>query len=173
MSYLPPTWDGVASHLMCAPWHPPSLHSPSLHYCKTLIRLLTNSSPPRRLLILLLCIPLSSSTISTSTSQKHPNQEGPTTHCCVYRWPNLVGMERPFVHTSWASCDICCVSNISVFCCYKDKRQERATGIGYEEEEGEEDLSPVQQEVASEDNDDFPATSKNWVLSSHPSFSSR
>ncbi len=48
-----------------------------------------------------------------------------------------------------------------MFCCYKDKRQERATWIGYEEEEGEEDLSPVQQEAASEDNDDFPATSKN------------
>jgi hypothetical protein len=168
MSYLPPTWDGVASHLMCAPWHPPSLH-----YCKTLIRLLTNSSPPRRLLILLLCIPLSSSAISTSTGQKHPKQEGPTTYLCVYRWPNLVGMERPFVHKSWASCDICWVSNISVLCCYKDKRQERATGIGYEVEEGEEDLSRVQQEAASEDNDHFPATSKNWVLSSHPSFSSR
>ncbi len=37
-----------------------------------------------------------------------------------------------------------------MFCCYK----ERATGIRYEEE-GEEDLSPVQQEAASEDNDDF------------------
>ncbi len=48
-----------------------------------------------------------------------------------------------------------------MLCCYKDKRQERATGIGYEVEEGEEDLSRVQQEAASEDNDHFPATSKN------------
>ncbi len=47
-----------------------------------------------------------------------------------------------------------------MYCCYKDKRQERATGIGYEEE-GEEDLTPVQQEATSEDDDDFPATSMN------------